>query len=439
YSFRHAPVAMVSFLVVVKIVRRAISDLEAQHLHQPTDLSQVDESALRAYYFSAIDEPARKARTDLEAKRKAFVDYENGVPEIAVMREMPEPRPAHILERGVYDAERTPENRVQRDVPESILPWDDALPSNRLGLAKWLTKPDHPLTARVAVNRFWQQCFGNGIVKTVDDFGMQGALPTHPKLLDYLALSYVQSGWDTKAMLKRIVLSATYRQDSATTRDQWKSDPDNALIARGPARRLDAEMIRDTALSASGLLVRKQGGAPAYPYQPAGLWKEVSSDSYRQGSGESLYRRSLYTIWKRAVPMPNMMAFDTPTREACSAKRSATNTPLQALVLLNDIQYVEASRVLAEQVMKEAETDGARIALGFRLLTGREPNSNEAKLLLGLLAEQRTFFSDDAEESKALLSTGESKRDESLDPTEHAAMSVVMHAIFNLDATIWRR
>ncbi|MBX2850853.1 MAG: DUF1553 domain-containing protein [Phycisphaeraceae bacterium] len=427
----------------VKLVRRAVSDIEGKALYtgKPLDesLAGASDTQLRAYYLSAIDEPVRAARKDLEAKRKAFVQYETKIPEIAVMREMPQPRPAHILARGLYDAPRNDKNRVTRGVPESVMAWDDALPSDRLGLAKWLTKSGHPLTARVAVNRLWQQCFGTGIVASVDNFGLQGTLPTHPKLLDYLAVSYMQSGWDTKAMLRRIVLSATYRQDSTASPQQWKSDPDNALLARGPARRLDAEMIRDTALSASGLLVTKLGGSPAYPYQPAGLWKEVSSDSYRQGSGESLYRRSLYTVWKRAVPMPNMMAFDTPTREACTAERSATNTPLQALVLLNDVQYVEAARVLAQRVMIGAEGDEARIALGFRVLTGRAPTDNEAKALFGLLNEQRTFFGDDVEEAKALLAMGASKRDEKLDATEHAAMSVVMHAIFNLDATIWRR
>lgn len=423
----------------VQLIRRAVSDLEAKHLHQPIDLADAQEKALRDYYFSAIDEPLRQARVELQAKRKAFVEYETKVPEIAVMREMSEPRPAHLLSRGLYNAERTPDNRVQRDVPESILPWSEDLPSDRLGLAKWLTKPDHPLTARVAVNRLWQQCFGNGIVGTIDNFGLQGTLPTHPELLDYLAVSYIQSGWDTKTILKRIVLSATYRQDSAATPDQLKSDPNNTLLSRGPARRLDAEMIRDTALSASGLLVRTQGGAPAYPYQPAGLWKEVSGNSYKQGKGESLYRRSLYTIWKRAVPMPNMMAFDAPTREACTASRQATNTPLQALVLLNDVQYVEAARALAQRVMKQAQGDAAQIALGFRLLCGREPTANEAKRLLELLNAQRALFNADKEGAKALLDMGESKRDEILDATEHAAMTVVMHAIFNLDTTIWRR
>ena len=427
----------------VKLIRRAVSDVEAKHLFDNKALAEAiakkDGEALEAYYLSAIDAEVRKSEASLAALRKQHVEYETKIPEIAVMREMPKPRPTHILARGLYDAERTDENRVSRDVPESIMPWNDASPRDRLGLAQWLTHPDHPLTARVAVNRLWQQCFGTGLVGSVDNFGLQGALPTHPELVDYLSRAYVDSGWDTKAMLKRIVLSATYRQDSATTPEQWKNDPDNALLARGPARRLDAEMIRDTALSASGLLVRKLGGEPAYPYQPGGLWKEVSSATYRVGKGESLYRRSLYTVWKRAVPMPNMMAFDTPTREACTAERSPTNTPLQALVLLNDVQYVEAARVLAQRVMKQVEGDAERIALGFELLAGRPPTDSEAKRLGELLIAQRELFKEKPEEAKKLLNAGSSKRDDALDPVEHTAVTVVMHAILNLDATIWRR
>jgi hypothetical protein len=426
----------------VNLVRRAVSDLEALQLYDPLAVAaatQADPTLLEGYYFSAVDESVRAARAKLAEARERFVRHENKIAELPIMREMAEPRPTHILARGAYDAPRTPDNRVTRDVPESILPWSDALPRDRLGLARWLTDANHPLTARVATNRLWQMAMGRGIVATVDNFGLQGALPTHPELLDYLAVAYIESGWDTKAMLRRIVLSATYRQDSSATPEQWKSDPDNAMFARGPARRLDAEMIRDTALSASDLLVRKQGGPPAYPYQPAGLWKEVSSDSYRQGSGESLYRRSLYTVWKRAVPMPNMMAFDTPTREACTAERAATNTPLQALVLLNDVQFVEASRVLAARVMQQAATDEARIALGFKTLAGRAPTATEAERLLALLQTQRDVFAADRDAAVALLSEGDKPRNEQLDPVEHAAMSVVMHAIFNLDVTVWRR
>lgn len=355
------------------------------------------------------------------------------------MRDTAELRPTHILDRGAYDAPRSDKNRVHRDVPENIMPWIEDAPRDRLGLAQWLTHPDHPLTARVALNRLWQHCFGHGLVHTVDNFGLQGALPTHPQLLDYLSKAYIDSGWDTKAMLKRIVLSATYRQDSSTSIERWRSDPMNLLITRGPSRRLDAEMIRDTALSASGQLVTIMGGAPVYPYQPEGLWKEVGGVRYRVGTGDELYRRSLYSVWKRAVPAPNMMVFDTPTREACAAARQSTNTPLQALVLLNDVQYVEAARVLAERVMKEAGNDSARVERGFRLLTGRAPTPTEAERLQRLLAKQRELFGERPEDAASLLAVGQSERDASLDAVEHAAMTVTMHAILNLDATVWLR
>ena len=358
----------------VRIVRRAVSMIEAKDLHDGESLGRAladnETQALRDYYFSAIDPEVRAARDALRAAREQFVKHENSIPEIAVMREMSAPRPAYVLNRGHYDAQRTPDLLVVRDTPEQVMPWIEDAPRDRLGLAQWLTHPAHPLASRVAVNRLWRQCFGSGIVASTDNFGLQGSWPTHPQLLDYLARAYVDSGWDTKAMLRRIVLSATYRQDSATTPQQWQDDPHNALLARGPARRLDAEMIRDTALSASGLLGEQVGGPPVYPYQPAGLWREVSGAGYAQGSGAALYRRSLYTVWKRTVPMPNMMAFDTPTREACTAQRAPTNTPLQALVLLNDVQYVEASRALAQRIMLASAEDAQRVAHGFRLLTG---------------------------------------------------------------------
>ncbi|XAM00916.1 DUF1553 domain-containing protein [Phycisphaeraceae bacterium D3-23] len=427
----------------VRLVRRAVSEVEARHFYDGEALAQAlstnDEAALRGYYFSAVDAEVRALRHTLQEARQRLVHHENSIPEIAVMREMPEPRPAHTLNRGLYDAERTEDNRVDRGVPEQIAPWPEGAPRDRLGLAHWLTAPDHPLAARVAVNRLWAMCFGAGLVGTTDNFGLQGAWPTHPELLDHLARSFVDSGWDTKAMLRRIVLSATYRQDSATTRGQWRDDPGNALLARGPARRLDAEMIRDTALAASGLLVERVGGASVYPYHPPGLWKEVGGTTYNVGSGEALYRRSMYTVWKRAVPVPNMMAFDAPSREACTAERSETNTPLQALVLLNDVQYVEAARVLAQRVMLSVEGDAERVALGFRLLAGREPSETESVRLLALLTAQRALMAEQPEDAAAVLTVGASPRVETLPAEEHAAMTVVMHAIMNLDATAWRR
>lgn len=427
----------------VQIVRRAVSDVEAGQLagtgSLETALDGADADALGAFYFSAIDPEVRSARAELMAARKRLVEYEDGVAEIAIMREMSDPRPAFVLARGAYDAPKTEANRVGRDVPARIMPWPDGARRDRLGLARWVTSPTNPLAARVAVNRLWRICFGTGIVASTDDFGLQGAWPTHPELLDHLARSFINSGFDTKAMLRRIVLSATYRQDSATTAEQWRLDPDNALLARGPARRLSAEMIRDTALAASGLLVERIGGPPVYPYQPPGLWESVNGASYTVGSGDALYRRSLYTVWKRAVPVPSMMAFDAPTREACTAQRSETNTPLQALVLLNDVQYVEAARVLAARVMIDAVGDDARITLGFRLLTGRTPTGREADLLRGLLDRQRGLYSDGSADPTALLAQGASPASEGLDPVEQAAMATVMHTIMNLDAAVWLR
>ena len=427
----------------VRIVRRAVSDLEAEQLAGTGALSRAiadgDAASLRGFYFSAIDSAARAATGELEAARKRLVEFEDSISEIAIMEEMADPRPAFVLARGAYDAPKTNENCVGRDVPARVSPWPDGLERDRLGLAEWVTSPGNPLAARVEANRLWRICFGTGIVSTGDDFGLQGAWPTHPELLNDLARSLVDSGWDTKALLRRIVLSATYRQDSAATAEQWRLDPDNALLSRGPARRLAAEMIRDSALAASGLLVERLGGPPVYPYQPPGLWESVNGASYTVGSGEALYRRSLYTVWKRAVPVPSMMAFDAPTREACTAQRSETNTPLQALVLLNDVQYVEAARVLAARVMTEAGGDDERITLGFRLLTGRTPTGREAELLRGLLDRQRGLYTDGSADPTALLAQGASPVSEELDPVEQAAMATVMHAIMNLDAAVWLR
>jgi len=427
----------------VKLVRREVSDIEAKQFFDGKSLADAlaskDAAALRSYYLSAIDEPARQSYAELFSAREAFVKHETSIPEIAVMEELPTPRPTYLLFRGQYDAEKTPETLVSRDVPASVMPWIEGLPKNRLGLAQWLTHPDHPLTSRVAVNRLWQMCLGKGIVSTIENFGQQGLMPTHPDLIDYLAREYIDSGWDTKAMLRRIVLSATYRQDSASSLENRQADPENRLLSRGPARRMDAEMIRDTALSASGLLVERLGGQPAYPYQPEGLWNDYTYSSYKLGEGEDLYRRSMYTVWKRTVPMPNMMAFDTPTREACTAQRQSTNTPLQALVLLNDVQYVEAMRVLAQRVILERQGDEARIERGFRLLTGRAPSEAESARLKELLETQRALFNAAPKDAESLLAVGQFKRNESIDATEHAAVTVVMHAILNLDATTWRR
>ena len=357
-------------------------------------------------------------------------------PEVMIMRDLPEPRPTYLLHRGEYDA---PRQEVHHGTPKAVLAYPDSLPRNRLGLAKWLFLDENPLTARVQVNRLWQQVFGRGIVATSDNFGAQGAIPTHPELLDWLALEYRDSGWDTKAMLRRLVLSATYRQSSVASEEQRERDPDNLLLARGPARRLTAEQMRDHALAASGLLVQEPGGPPVYPYQPAGLWKEQATRNgteYTQSHGNDLYKRSLYTIWKRTTPPPSMMIFDTSERNLCIVRRQSTSTPLQALVVMNDPQYVEASRLLAERMLRTAGDDARRIDYGFQALTARKPSEAERDALLGLLRSQRAIFRSDPSAARALLTTGEFPADGSLPAAEVAALTTVASTIMNHDATL---
>jgi len=394
----------------------------------------------RDYAVSTHSAEWQRVRAELRLWRSREDRILTHAPEVMVMRELAEPRPTHLLHRGQYDEPRDP---VDRDTPEAILPFPDDLPKNRLGLAQWLFLEDNPLTARVAVNRLWQQVFGQGIVATSDNLGSQGALPSHPELLDWLAVEYRDSGWDTKAMLRRLVLSATYRQSSVAPPEQVQNDPDNLLLARGPARRLTAEMMRDHALAASGLLVDDLGGPPVRPYQPAGLWKEQATRNgteYVQDEGEDLYRRSLYTIWKRTTPPPSMMIFDASERNLCVVNRQSTSTPLQALVLMNDPQYVEASRRLAERMLHEGGiTDEERIAFAFKALTGRDPMPDERDVLTNLLANQRAYFAGAPAAARSLLSTGEFIRDASLPAVEVASLTTVASTIMNHDATLYLR
>jgi hypothetical protein len=284
--------------------------------------------------------------------------------------------------------------------------------------------------------------FGRGLVATPENFGSQGAVPTHPELLDWLARDFINSKWDTKALLKKIVLSATYRQDSSLSPKIHSVDPENLLLSRGPSQRLTAEMIRDTALAASGLLYPETGGPPVSPYMPGDLWREsnVMSPPYNQGKGNELYRRSLYTVWKRTAPMPNMVAFDAPSREVCLLKRSPTGTPQQAFVLLNDTQFVEAARVLAEKIFSQSGlSTQQKITYAFESLTGRHPDPKEAGLLAKLLSEEADIFRKEPERAAHLISVGEKKPDSSLSPTDLAAATELVQAILSLDATIWKR
>jgi hypothetical protein len=394
------------------------------------------------YFVSAIDEQAREALASLTIARQEYVMAEEVMNEIPVMRETNEPRPAHLLARGEYDAPTSDETLVTRQTLSGIpLPFPKDAPLDRLGLAQWVTDPNHPLTARVAINRIWGNFFTDPLVRTPENFGLQGELPTHPELLDWLARDFIDSDWDVKRVCRNIVLSATYRQDSAATAEQLEKDPTNRLLARGPAYRLSAEQIRDLALAASGLLNIASGGPPVSPYQPGeDLWREANgmSPAYQQSVGVDLYRRSLYSVWKRTVPLPNMLAFDSTTREVCTVKRSRTNTPLQALVLLNDIQFVEAARALAEQALK-SESDRARIQAAFVRLAGREPDEQEYAVLLDLLADERAFYVVHKEDASRLATIGERQADRNTDVVELAAMTTVCQAILNLDATIWKR
>ncbi|MFN9464995.1 MAG: DUF1553 domain-containing protein, partial [Planctomycetota bacterium] len=311
---------------------------------------------------------------------------------------------------------------------------------NRLQLAKWLTHPKNPLTARVAVNRLWEQCFGVGIVRTSEDFGGSGEYPSNPELLDMLAMEFIESQWDVRAMLKQIVLSKTYRQESRMTPELKLKDPENRYFARGPRHRLSAETIRDNALAISGLLVRKVGGPSVKPYQPAGLWEDVTVErrgKYVADTGEGLFRRGMYTFWKRTCPPPAMVSFDAPNREVCVARRSRTNTPLQALVLLNDPTYIEAARVFASDVLKSGGNDQlARLNYAYRKALARDIRPEEVPAMQELLELARSDFAEDSKRVDAYLSVGTVGISGEIPKLELAAWTVACSAILNLDETI---
>ena len=371
----------------------------------------------------------------------ALRDEENRIltaqPSVMVMRELATPRPTFVLARGAYDA---PTDRVSPGTPAAILAFPKDLPRNRLGLAQWLLSPSNPLTARVFVNRYWAMAFGRGLVPTAEDFGSQGAMPSHPELLDWLATTFVTSGWDAKAIQKLIVTSATYRQSSIADAQARAADPDNVWLARGPSFRMSIEQVRDTALAASGLLVRRIGGPSVYPYQPAGLWESLAAGAkYPQSTGEGLYRRSLYTAWKRAAPPPSAIGFDASERLTCIVTRQRTNTPQQALILLNDPQFVESARVLAEQLMREGSTPADRVTMAFRKVITRAPSASEVAQLTRLYDTTRTRFMEAPASAVALLATGEHPRDPSLDPSDLAAWTVVASTVMNLDEAVFSR
>jgi Protein of unknown function (DUF1549)/Protein of unknown function (DUF1553)/Concanavalin A-like lectin/glucanases superfamily/Planctomycete cytochrome C len=395
--------------------------------------------------------------------KKQRLDFEDTIPTLMVMEELPEPRPTFLLKRGAYDA---PGERVGRGVPSALPSMPSSFPDNRLGFARWLVGPDHPLTSRIAVNRFWQMLFGTGLVKTGEDFGLQGELPSHPELLDWLAVEFMRgragdeedsasspalprsrapalSSWNVKALLKTIVMSATYRQASMISEELQQRDPDNRLLARGPRFRLSAEMIRDQALSVSDLLVEKLYGPSVKPYQPDGLYKDMAFSGltgYERDKGEGLWRRSLYTFWKRTVLSPNMQVFDASAREFCTVRDTRTNTPLQSLNLMNDVTYIEASRMLAQRMLLEGgDTPRARISWAFRLATSRQPKDNEIDVLQRNLDKQMALFARNPQQASRLLSVGEMRNDSKLNVNELAAYAATASLILNLDEVITKQ
>jgi len=378
---------------------------------------------------------------EMNNTRSELLALERSLPTTMVMEERSRLRETFILNRGLYDS---PGEKVEPGVPEEwIAPWPRGAPKNRLGLAYWLTQSENPLTARVVVNRFWQQFFGIGLVKTSEDFGVQSEFPSHPELLDWLAVDFQESGWDVKRLLTQIVLSRTYRQESRVSPELRSKDPENRLLARGPRVRLPAEAIRDQALALSGLLSDQIGGPSVRPYQPENLYDstvvgaDYPSTKWIQSEGSDLYRRSLYTFWKRTVPHPLMITFDTPDREVCTVRRSRTNTPLQALALMNGPTFVEASRRLAEEILNGRETDPeSRLRRAFQMATGRVPDTRETGVLVQALDEMQRSFSANPSEAEALLAVGESDVSANHSPTDIAAYTAVMSLILNLDETL---
>jgi hypothetical protein len=423
----------------------------------PETQTEQQRSDLKAYYRTQVSVEARRLNEQLAVLRNSQSELDKLVPTAMVMQELPVPRDTFMLVRGQYDKKG---EKVTPGVPEHIARFPKDAPLNRLGLAGWLVSPDQPLTARVIVNRYWQMFFGTGLVKTSEDFGSQGELPSHPDLLDWLAVEFMSNSsspasdirnlkshaWDIRALLRLIVTSATYRQSPVVSGEQFGRDPENRLLARGPRFRLQAEFIRDQALAVSGLLNRKIGGPSVSPYQPTGLWEELMSradganwtaQSYVQSHGDDLYRRTMYTFWKRTCPPPTLATFDAPDRETCTVRRARTNTPLQALILLNDPTYVEASRKLAERMLTEAgNTPDGRIEFAFRLATARKPSARELEVLRKIFFRQLAVYQQDDEAARKLLSVGESPRDDRLDIAEMAAWSTVASVILNLDETL---
>jgi hypothetical protein len=448
---RHSGQAVDGALIQdLRIYGRALPGVEVDQLvkgtraawlaAKPADKRSADEkNELFDWWLTARDKPyqALAAKRDPLRQEEAAIKSRGTITH--VLQERPEPAMAYVLYRGEYDKRRDP---VKPDTPHSLPPMPADLPKTRLSFAQWLLSPEHPLTARVTVNRFWQEVFGTGIVRTTGDFGVMGELPSHPELLDWLAVEFRESGWDMKRFFKMLVLSATYRQAAITTPEKLEKDPQNRYLSRGPRFRMDAEMVRDYALAASGLLVAKIGGPSVKPYQPEGVWEAVAmigsnTRDYKPDNGSKLYRRSMYTFWKRAAPPASMDIFNAPNRETCTVRRERTNTPLQALVTLNDPQFIEAARTLAQKALKEGgDKIESRIDFVAQRLLARPFRAEEKQVVQGSLDDLLAHYKAKPDDANKIVAVGESKADASLDATTLAAWTMLINELMNLDEVL---
>ena len=419
----------------------ALSDsLKTALQTEPTKRSAAQRSEIEKFYLANTQNPMRQAETQLADLRKKLKETTESQHSSMVMKEAPKPRPAFILSRGEYDK---PADEVPRALPAALPALPEGASNDRLGLAKWLVSGEHPLTARVWVNRAWERIFGTGIVKTTENFGSQAEWPSHPELLDWLATEFVRLNWDMKAMQRLLVTSEAYRQSAAVTPEHLAKDPENRLLARMPRLRLSAETLRDQALTVSGLLVNKLGGPSVRPYMPDAVWDETSVygnlRNYKNDEGEGLYRRTLYTIWKRTAAPPSMLLFDSPSREICTVKRGRSNTPTQALALLNEVTYVEAARKLAEGMLLEGGgTPEARVEWAFQRVLARKPDAFERDTITQRLKARLQKLAPAEEAARQMISLGHSKPAASLPPGELAAYTVTANVLLNLDEAISR-
>ena len=420
--------------------RLPFEDYVAEITSKPASQWDADQwHAVSEFYFTNVDEQSKAIRSQLKQMDAELDKLSQGGDISLVAVERPSLAYADVLNRGIYTARK---ERVEANTPHFLPPLPAGMPHNRLALADWTVSPENPLTARVTVNRMWNELFGAGLVETTEDFGIMGQRPSHPQLLDWLAVEFRESGWDMKHMYKLMVMSATYRQSAKSYPDQLARDPKNLLLAHGPRFRMDAEMLRDIALESSGLLVNKIGGPSVKPYQPDNVWESVgypTSDTthYKQDHGDALYRRSLYTYWKRMAMPPDMDAFDAPTRDTACTRRQRTDTPLQALVTMNDEQWVEASRALAQRLIEQGgKQPDQRIKYLSDLVLSHDPSPQMESVLQQSLSQMEQHYTADPAAARDLVAVGEKPRDSAIPPPELAAWTMVVSEVLNLDETL---